>query len=268
MYLKLPIKTFYLSLFLLAHFSFANCAQESFLSFKGEINSDNINIRQDSTVNAPIICNVDKDSRVEVISDFYEWYRIRLPKFAPSYIKKSLVECIFYEEPQINRACQNGRVLKDRVNVRLSPNENSPILGQIDKNETVNIIQEESDWYKIEPIKESFGWIHKKFVSPVTTEVEEPVNETSSPKDNKIKDIAAPEESITVNGLITPYGKIIKRIATHKLLSADKEVFLLKGEKRSLDAYNYRKAKVTGKRVVLPKQKYPLIEVKILEEID
>lgn len=264
MYLKLSCKILALSLFIVLCFSFDTLAQENFSPFQGEINSHDINIRSDSTVSAPIICSANKGSLVEVISEFYEWYKIRLPKFSPSYIKKSLVECIGYKEPQKLNDCQNGKILKNRANVRLSPDETSPVLGQIDKDEIINIIQEKADWYKIEPIQNSFGWIHKKFVNPVTNLVSNGVNKTggeiSLPQDN--------EDNITVKGLIMPYGKFIKRIATHKLLTPDNEIFLLKGSKGSLDALNYHKVKVIGKKVNLPKQKYPLIEVKILEAIN
>jgi len=77
-----------------------------------------------------------------------------------------------------------------------------------------------------------------------------------------------PGENVTVEGKILPYGKIFGRIATHKLILPDKTIYLLKGDKKSLDSLSYHNVKVTGNKINLPKQKYPLIEVKILEVVN
>ena len=62
--------------------------------FHGEINTNNINIRSDSTVISKVICVSSKGEPVEVVKESYEWYKIRLPKTAPSFIKKNLVSLI------------------------------------------------------------------------------------------------------------------------------------------------------------------------------
>ena len=154
-----------------------NASSEQTSPFTGEINSEGINIRSDSTTESQIICQIKKGARVEVISELHDWYKIRLPKIAPSYVKKGLLECVNYENTagpgnymQIptNKRCLSAKASKDRINVRLKPNESSVILGRLDKNEVANIVKEAGDWYRIEPIQNSFGWINKKFVSKAT----------------------------------------------------------------------------------------------------
>lgn len=148
-------------------------AQELF-PFQGEVNTNNINIRVDSTSASEVICTLNKNSKVEVLIELYNWYKIRLPKNAPCYIKKNMTDCINYKindrpnplpEATTKKECQNAKIIKDRVNIRLKPNESSPILGIANKNETVNIITEKGEWYKIEPVQNSFGWAHKKFIN-------------------------------------------------------------------------------------------------------
>ncbi len=119
------------------------------------VNSNNINVRFDSNVTSQVICNVDKGKKVEIVLEKYDWYKIELPKIAPSFVKKTLVEPI--DE-------KTAKGLKDSINIRLAPNESSPILGKINKNEIINVLQDLGEWYKIEPTVSSFGWIHKKFV--------------------------------------------------------------------------------------------------------
>lgn len=141
--------------------------------FTGEVNSANINVRCDSTSGSEIICQAKKGARVEVISESYGWFKIRLPKQAPSYVKKDFFECVNYESipgssfraaVEDGKRCISAKAAKDRINIRLKANEKSPILGQVNEKEVVNIVKDSDGWYRIEPIQNSFGWINKKFV--------------------------------------------------------------------------------------------------------
>ena len=242
-------------------------AQE-FQKFNGEITSDNINIRADSTVGSDIICALKKHDKVEVTSELYDWYKVRLPKNAPSFVKKSLFECMPIPPPHPSSTpipaksetfCVSAKAIKDKINVRLEPSENSKILGKVKSDEIVNVLSESNGWLKIEPIRDSFGFINKKFVKKLSDIV------NSKPE----TEILVPEQQaqplIMVTGIVQPYGMIFGRKATHKLLSGDK-TYLLKGNKQSLDSINYQKVKVTGK-MVDPNQKYPIIEVASIEAV-
>ncbi len=145
----------------------------------GEVNSDNINIRSDSSATAQIICQVRKGEQVEVVSELYDWYKIRLPKSAPAYVKKAMFDCANFETSappapperiKPNANCLKAKAKKDRINIRLKPSESSPILGRLSKDETVKVLKSTGDWYAIEPVANSFGWIHKKFVSQSSTQ--------------------------------------------------------------------------------------------------
>jgi uncharacterized protein YgiM (DUF1202 family) len=118
----------------------------------------------DSTVSSAVICVLNKGERVEVTLELYDWYKIRLPKAAPAYIKKNMAACLSYTT---QKYCESAKVIKNSVNIRLSPNESSPIIGKAVKDEIINIQQEKGGWYKIYPIINSYGWIHKKFINKV-----------------------------------------------------------------------------------------------------
>jgi len=64
---------------------------ESFL-FSGKVNSDKINLRADSRVSGEEICALPRGEKVEVTLELYDWYRIRLPKPAPAYVKKDFCQ--------------------------------------------------------------------------------------------------------------------------------------------------------------------------------
>lgn len=254
----------------LSVFSFKVIFAQEATPFTGEVNANNINIRTDSTVASEVICNIDKGEQVEVLSELYGWYKIRLPKKAPSFIKKDLV-CAIEDKPADSfdklRGSDTGqnriaKVDKDKVNIRLHPNESSAVLGKAGKNEVITILENRGAWYKIEPINNSFGWINNKFVSKAS------VVKKIKEEDRPLTQIAPVETSVTVEGIIRPYGMIIKRIATHKLVTSDNNIFLLKGNKKSLDALNYHKVKVIGKFISPNKEKFPVIEIDKVEGLD
>lgn len=243
------------------------CPAQEFQTFQGKVNADNINIRSDSSVSSEVICNVNRGDYVEVILEFYDWHKIKLPKTAPAFIKKDLVE---------TTDGKTARVLKDRVNIRLHPDLSSPIIGRVNINDAVNILEDKGQWYKIEPVN-SFGWIHKKFVNKVIP-VKEDVKIEQKIEEVKVKESRAVDESlsrleildetITLEGIIKPYGKVIKRIATHKLITKDGKIFLLKGNREKLNVLTYHKVKVTGKSIDSAKGKYPVIEISKLEVLN
>jgi uncharacterized protein YgiM (DUF1202 family) len=243
-------------------------AQELAFPFKGEVNDEGINIRCDSTVSAEIITNAQKGLPLEIVSEKYGWYKVQLPKQAPAYVKKTLVECMDSKAPesmgsdftpQAPGRCQNGRIAKERVNIRLGPGESFSIIGKADQNEIVSIVSETQGWYKITPLANCFGWIHKRFVNKAAPEVKKMLTQVQGWQDS---------ESVVIEGTVRPHGFIFKGRALHKLITKDKKIFLLIGDKASLRALNHRKAKVTGRVTGDPHQKYPTIEVKILEVME
>jgi len=229
---------------------------EEFAEFIGKVNANNINVRVDATTGAPIACTLARGQLIEVVRESYDWYKIRLPKTAPSYIKKSLVQCIDRDvsasEPF---KCLNGKVTAEKVNVRLGPSEDSWILGKADKSTIVNILGEKNSWYKIEPVHQSFGWIHKKFVDKAQAAVTEPVQAKSA-------------GLLVIEGVVSPYGVVLWRQATHKLITPENKIYYLKGNRKGLNSLNYHKVKVTGKLVTAPENKHPIIEVALIEALN
>ena len=215
------------------------CAAENYL-FRAEITADNINVRTDSTVSSEVICQVQKGDVVEVVSSRYDWYKIRLPNQAPSYIRKDMVKILEDE---------NAVVIKDKVNVRSKPDISSAILGKLNKGAQISVLEEAQDWYKIEPVNASFGWLNKNFASRIDEE-----------------NTAPAQTPLVLTGLLR--AKTFTRAATHKLIGDDGTVYLLKADKQTLDTHNRRRVKITGTVVDPTRIKYPLIEVKTIEALD
>jgi uncharacterized protein YgiM (DUF1202 family) len=242
---------------------------DAFTAFPGQINANGINVRVDSTVGAEVICTLLKDELVEVVGEVYDWYKIRLPKKAPSYVKKDLLECSNISRNHLSPdftsqsgTCLSAQVIKDRVNVRLEPAESAWILGKVDKATVVNIIAEESGWYKIHPVYQSYGWVNKKFVNK---EIVVPEKHQVAVK---IADTAGLNDLLVVEGKISPYGIVLWRKATHKLITSENKIYFLKGDRKSLNSLNYRKVKITGKLISSLDSKYPVIQIDIIEALN
>lgn len=245
---------------------FVFSAEQAF-PFKGAVNANKINIRADSTVTSTVICTVNKGDRLEVFSEHYDWYKVALPRKASLYIKKSLVE---------NRKPADNTLLvaKDNVNLRLAPSESSAILGKVNKSDTLTVREDKGEWFKVEATK-GFGWISKKFISKnislpqdESPELNVTVTEiklTPEPQ-NRIVSTPTEKETVTLEGIVKPYGMVFMRQATHKLILEDNKIFLLKGNKPTLDELNYRKVRISG--IINYSGKYPTIEIEKIEKIE
>ena len=248
--------------------AFAQQSSQGF-PFEGEVKTSNVNIRIDATTGSEAICTVNRGEPLSVLSENYGWYKVRLPKDAPSYIKKTLVA------PLDDKTV---KVLKENVNIRLRPTEQSPILGRVQSGEVLSVRGQAKEWFEIEPVHNSYGWINKKFVLTFRTGMQ-PAQDASTHVSSKKPSAPIPsipvqvstDGEITAFGVVEPYGKVINRISSHKLVIHDKEnkVFLLKASRADLDAVSYHRVKVTGTLITpSPTQQFPVIEVDTMEMLD
>jgi len=273
-------------------------AQEAFESFHGQVSGDEVNVRADSTVSSRILCQLARGEAVDVISESYDWYRIRLPEQASAYIRKDMTVCIdmpggvatgnstavqqaaapdqqgitparqgitMPAAPVSQKPCRNAKVIKSDVNIRLEPDENSWIIGMVQESQVLNVLDESGKWYKITPPDNSFGWVYKKFI---TKAVVTPVTQKpQGPSTDEALQQAKQTGSIIISGMIQPYGHVFGIKAHHKLVTDDNKVFLLRGEKGNLNVLIGRKARITGTLVGQKWTKFPVIEVRSVEAI-
>lgn len=230
-------------------------AEQAF-PFKGTVNSEEVNIRADSTISSPVISNLKKGAEVDVTYRIYDWYKIRLLKDSPAYINKKLVEPV---------KDGSGRVKGMNVNIRLNPEYSSWILGRAHTDEVVNIIAEEGQWYRIEPTDNCFGWVYKQFIDRSALP-KAPETKTAPAQPLKVEPLVQEKEGglVLAEGMIMPYGMVLSRQATHKL-ATPMETFLLKGNKKTMDNLNHRRVRVLGKIIPSRNKTYRTIEVSRIE---
>jgi uncharacterized protein YgiM (DUF1202 family) len=228
---------------------FCQSLQAEVFPFIGLVNSDDINLRADSTTNSPIICVLKKSSKVEVVSSLYNWYKIRLPDYAPAYVKMNFLE----PDEKIIRA----KVTHENVNVRCGPGDTYWISGVLNKDTFVIVLSEDNGWYKIVPTADCFGWVSDKFI-----------RRTDDLKLSVFQDKRLLNQPIVLEGTVMPYGMVLWRKATHKLITADKGVYLLKANKKLLDSLVDDQVRVSGKLLDSAGGDNQIIEVSKIEALN
>jgi uncharacterized protein YgiM (DUF1202 family) len=242
---------------------FALAAKEPFKPFLGQVKGDGINIRTDSTSSSEVISTLKNGDLIAVTAERYDWYKIKLPRSAPSFVRKDLVTVI---------NSNTAKIAKSNVNIRLAPTENAPIVGKAYQDEVIIIVGTREKWYRIEPVDNSSGWVYKKFVSKAKdTFTKEDLQPKPAPAATVAVTIPQPvitNNNIAVEGELQPHGALFFRSVTHKLITQEDKIFLLKGNRKVLAALKYHKVRIVGKISTQPSLAYPLIEIEKIEDLD
>ncbi len=122
----------------------------------GEVIKDRINVRADSTITAQTICMLKKGETVEIAGEKFDWYSIILPKDFTAYLSKHYVDVI---------AAKRGKINATRVNLRLKPSLEAPLVGTVEENSLVTIVGKNGDWYQVKAYPYARGWVNKHFIA-------------------------------------------------------------------------------------------------------
>ncbi len=152
--MKKIISNFFLITFFTIGLSSRGWAQDVF-PFLAKVTSKHVNVRSGQSVNFESLYQFNKDDKVIVVGKEYSWYKIELPPLAKSFVHKDFVQ-------KINATI--AQVIAARVNVRAGKGIEHMILGQLNKGSRVRILEETEEWYKIEPVANTYGWISDKFL--------------------------------------------------------------------------------------------------------
>ncbi|HTZ11793.1 MAG TPA: SH3 domain-containing protein, partial [Candidatus Margulisiibacteriota bacterium] len=136
-----------------------------------------------------------------------------------------------------------------------APDTSSAILGKLQENEKVKIMALQGDWYQIEPVPQSYGWIHKSFVKKAAKD-----------QIKLSRKAVIVNDKITVEGTVRP--KVFTRVAAYKLITEGDKVYLLKGNDPELKSLVNRKVRINGTLTDPSKQKYPIVQIDKIEALD
>ncbi len=127
-------------------------AKPAFQSFTGKILGANVRLRLDADVESPIIKELEKGQMIVVVDEKNDYYAIEPLKDIKAYISRNFV--------------LDNTVEGTRVNIRLAPDMDAPVITHLNKGDRVEGIPSTQNpkWMEINPPSGTRFYIAKEFV--------------------------------------------------------------------------------------------------------
>jgi N-acetylmuramoyl-L-alanine amidase len=129
-----------------------------------EATGDGLRIRKGPGTNFQVIGSVNKGDILQFKEKSENWVRISFKQYE-GWVHSDYLKGIPSEANTENKkeGIKNGVVNATSLNVRVSPSLNGLVIGQVTKNDKVDVFSEESDWYEIR-FGNKMGWVHKDYI--------------------------------------------------------------------------------------------------------
>ncbi len=128
--------------------------------------SDRVNLRAAPQMTAEVVAQVNENDILQAKSVDEEWVEVVPPEN---------VDCWIHREFYID-----GRVSVKKLNVRAGPGINYKIVGEMRRNDPVEVRGEFGEWIKIAPIPTFSVWVSKAYVEPARPGNREAMGEAGS----------------------------------------------------------------------------------------
>lgn len=137
--------------------------QHTSLSNKATITENGLRLRKGPGTNYQVITTLGKGIEVTILSTNGEWYQIKT-NLGSGWVHN---DYLLLEDSPIKASSekeepnqQTATVTEDQVNLRSNPSTNAEIIGKISIGTVITIMEEESNWAKIQ-YSGNIGWVHK-----------------------------------------------------------------------------------------------------------
>ncbi len=123
--------------------------------------SETLNVRSGPNINYEVLGRLGKGDTVVVMGSRYGWKEVELP---PGY--KGWVHSDYVELPSefIPGERVQGTVDASRLNVRALPGLTYNIITQVERGDTVAVVDRDGDWLGIEISGLATGWVHSDHI--------------------------------------------------------------------------------------------------------
>jgi uncharacterized protein YgiM (DUF1202 family)/division protein CdvB (Snf7/Vps24/ESCRT-III family) len=167
-------------------------AQEA--PFIGVITEDTVEVRSGAGRAYYVVGELKKGDmpRVEKVLFNRTWYQIRVPKGVNSYIAKAFVDA--------QGDGETGTINSDRTEFKAAslrgPGESYRVQGTLSKGDTVTILAEEGNFYKVAPPEDAFVFIPAGTLREATAADLEAAKENDEPEANDTPDTDTPAQPV------------------------------------------------------------------------
>ncbi|MES2345056.1 MAG: SH3 domain-containing protein [Chlamydiota bacterium] len=182
-------------------------APAAFRPFTGKIKGKKVRMRVHADLESQIIRELDRNELVSVIAEKGEFYAVEPPSGVKAYVFRSFI--------------LDNVVEGNRVNVRLEPNLEAPIIGHLNAGDKIDgtISPLNNKWYEIAPPSNVQFFIAKEFVDNIGgLEVKNQMDKRRQTVEQLIEaaallskaELRKPFEEIDINRITRNYNTVIK----------------------------------------------------------
>lgn len=130
-----------------------NKKAQNFKTFTGKVTGNKVRMRTGPDLDSHIIKQLNKNELVLVMKNSGDFWAIKPSSKNKAYVFRSYII--------------DNTVEADRVNIRLQPNLDSPIIGQLKSKDTVDgiICPNNKKWLEISPPDDTYFYIAKEYIT-------------------------------------------------------------------------------------------------------
>lgn len=129
------------------------CKREK--GFTGKVTRDRVRMRLHPTVESPVIREMDRGEMLVVVNEVDDYYAVKPPSKTKAYVYRTYV--------------LDGVVEGKRVNIRLDPHLEAPVIAQLNTGDRVEgtISEKNAKWLEIEPPTSTVFYISSDYIEKV-----------------------------------------------------------------------------------------------------
>lgn len=134
-------------------------------SARGFVSASRVNLRSGPGTTYNIVMTIDEGTELTVYSYRDGWFEVDLPAGASAWVYNRWVRVeAAAGQPIAPGAPVVGKVVGDRVRIRAAPDMLASVLAERDRGQTIEIVGQAGDWYKVKPPAGTKGWIYSKYI--------------------------------------------------------------------------------------------------------
>ncbi len=128
---------------------------QNFTGFTGKISKNKVRMRTGPTLEAPVARELNKGELLIVVGETEEFYAVQPPSDIKGYVFRTFV--------------LDNKVEGSKVNVRIAPNTEAPVIGQLSSGDPVDgvISALNNKWLEITPPANSKFYVAKEYIEKI-----------------------------------------------------------------------------------------------------
>ena len=143
-------------------------------SFKATVTASVLNVRSGPSTNDIVISKINTGTEVEVLEESNGWYKVKLKNGQVGWASAQYLSTNSMSDNQgsSNQDSSNevnisktGIVKADVLNIRSNPGTNNSIIGKLYNGESITVLSEQNNWYKIKKSNGQTGWVSAQYIS-------------------------------------------------------------------------------------------------------